>query len=218
MKRLVLGIVGALALAAGQAAAADLPRRPVPVPMYAPIYNWTGLYIGVSGGGAFGHSDWDSTGGFNLSGGLIGGTIGYNWQTGPWVFGLEGDASWTNISGDTTAFCAFGCKTENNWLATVRGRVGYAFDRIMPYATGGLALGNIKASTPGFAGGDETNAGWTLGAGLEVAIAGNWTAKAEYLYVDLGNFNCGLNCGGGLVNDNVSFTTHIVRGGINYRF
>ena len=82
----------------------------------------------------------------------------------------------------------------------------------------GLAFGDIKASTPGLPGKSETNAGWTVGAGLEVAIAGAWTAKAEYLYVDLGNFNCGLSCGSGFPNDNVSFTTHIVRGGLNYRF
>ena len=111
-----------------------------------------------------------------------------------------------------------GCKTSNSWLATVRGRVGYSFDRFLPYITGGLALGNMKASQPGFTGGEDTNAGWTAGGGLEFVIAGNWTAKAEYLYVDLGKFNCGLACGNGANPDNVSFSTHLVRGGVNFRF
>ena len=85
----------------------------------------------------------------------------------------------------------------------------------MPYITGGGAFGNFNASAPGLAGGSTTNAGWTLGAGLEFAIAGNWTAKAEYLYVDLGRFNCG---GCGAATDNVSFNTILFRGGVNYRF
>jgi outer membrane immunogenic protein len=86
----------------------------------------------------------------------------------------------------------------------------------MPFITGGAAFGDIKTSTPGFAGATQTNVGWTVGAGLEFAIAQNWTAKAEYLYVDLGRFNCAAGCGA--ASDNVSFNTSLVRGGINYRF
>ena len=133
------------------------------------------------------------------------------------MFGLEGDIDWASINGTTTAGCPLGCKTSNSWLSTVRGRVGYGFDRIMPYLTGGLAFGDIVARTPLSPGNSSTNVGWTVGAGLEVAIAGNWSAKAEYLYVDLGDNKCGLNCGAGPV-DNVSFTTHLLRGGLNYRF
>jgi outer membrane immunogenic protein len=225
MKRVLLETVGIVALAttlAAPAGAADLPRRygppPVSPPIYAPIYNWTGLYIGINGGGGWGHSGWDSAGGFDLSGGLIGGTIGYNWQIGPWVLGLEGDIDWTNINGKVTnGFCPFTCETSNSWLGTARGRVGYAFNNIMPYLTGGLALGNVKATTPFFGGKDDTNVGWTVGGGLEVGLYGGWTAKAEYLYVNLGEINCGITCNG-FVNDNVTFTANIVRGGINYRF
>jgi len=219
--QIVAGLGLALAAFASAAAAADLARRyPPPRPaaaIYAPVYNWTGFYIGVNGGGAFGHSNWDNVGGFNLTGGLVGGTIGFNWQPGPLVLGIESDLDWSGISGSTTNLCPLGCKTANSWLGTVRGRVGYAFDRIMPYVTGGLAFGNIKASTPGFPGIDNASTGWTVGAGLEVAIGGGWTAKAEYLFVDLGSANCGFNCGA-LVNDNASFRTSIVRGGLNYRF
>ena len=221
MKNQVVASLGlALAAFASVASAADLSRRyppPPAAPIYAPVYNWTGFYIGVNGGGAFGHSNWDSAGGFNLTGGLLGGTIGYNWQPGSLVLGIESDLDWSGISGSTTNLCPLGCKTANSWLGTVRGRVGYAFDRIMPYVTGGLAFGNIKASTPGFPGIDNANTGWTVGAGLEVAIGGGWTAKAEYLFVDLGSANCGFNCGA-LVNDNISFRASIVRGGLNYRF
>jgi len=223
MRRVFVACVSALSLTAfvGAAAAADLPPRYPPPAYKAPpaygAYNWTGFYLGINGGGGWGHSTWDTTGGFDLSGGLLGLTAGYNWQTGPWVFGLEGDVDWSNIKGTTTVACAAGCQTANWWLSTVRGRVGYAIDRFMPYVTGGLALGDIRASTPGFAGNNTTNAGWTVGAGVEVAIANNWSAKAEYLYVDLGKNNCGLACGAAPI-DNVSFTAHVLRGGLNYRF
>jgi outer membrane immunogenic protein len=221
MKRLFFALASMAALM-GTAAAADLPPRPAPAPYYkapvaVPVYNWTGFYIGINGGGGFGRSTWDTTGSFDISGGLVGGTVGYNYQFGQGVVGIEGDIDWADINGTTNTFCGFGCKTSDHWLSTVRGRLGYAADRFMPFVTGGAAFGDIRASTPGFAGGNNTNAGWTVGAGLEFAIAGNWTAKAEYLYVDLGKFNCGISCGAA-VTDNVSFTTNIVRAGVNYRF
>ena len=221
MKRVIFATIGLLAMAVS-AGAADLPRRydPVPqqrAPAFTPLYNWTGFYVGINGGGGWGTSSWDSTGDFDVSGGMVGGTVGYNWQTAQWVFGVEVDVDWTNIKGSTTTLCAAGCQTKNSWLATVRGRVGYSIDRFLPYVTGGLAVGDVRASTPGFPGDEATRAGWTAGGGFEFVIAGNWTAKAEYLYVDLGKFNCGLNCGAA-ATDNVSFTAHVVRGGVNFRF
>lgn len=221
MVRVLLASVGMAALM-GAAAAADLPPRYSPIapqsPFIAPIYNWTGLYVGINGGGAWGRSDWTSTNDFHVSGGLVGGTVGYNWQAGNWVYGLEGDIDWTDIRGSTTFACTFGCETRNSWLATVRGRLGYAYDRFLPYVTGGLALGDIQARTPGFAGASDTNAGFAIGAGLEFAVANNWTLKAEYLHVDLGDINCGTACGTPLLTDNVSFRTNIFRGGVNLRF
>ncbi len=153
MKRLFLAGVGLLALA-GAAAAADLPPGPGPyykAPAYLPpAYNWSGFYLGVNGGGGFGTSNWDSAGGFNMTGGLVGGTVGYNYQMGPAVFGVEGDIDWSDISGSTTGGgCVAGCTTNDTWLSTVRGRLGYAADRFMPFVTGGGAFGNINASTPG---------------------------------------------------------------------
>jgi outer membrane immunogenic protein len=99
----------------------------------------------------------------------------------------------------------------------VRGRVGYAFDRFLPYLTAGLAVGDINAGVLGFPGGSTTNAGWTIGGGLEVGIVSNVSVKAEYLFVDFSDFNCGFNCGlAG--NGNVSFYANLFRGGLNVRF
>src|SRR5215470_16688795 len=169
MKRSAAAALGALALVASlPASAADLPARGMPykAPVYAPAYNWTGFYLGVNGGGAFGNSDWNGFGVSNSpGGGMVGITAGYNWQAlgSPWVFGLEGDVDWTNLRGSfTNAACPAGCETRNTWLGTVRGRVGYAWDRIMPYVTGGLAVGDIRANPTGFAGASDTKAGWAV--------------------------------------------------------
>jgi outer membrane immunogenic protein len=216
-----LGGVALLALAAASPAfAADLSVAPLYKAPPAPIvreYNWSGFYLGVNGGGEWGRSKWDSTNQFNLSGGLIGGTAGYNWEIGHAVLGLEGDVDWSTLHGSTTTMCTVGCTTRNDWLSTVRGRAGYAFDRFLPYVTGGLAVGDIRASRPGFPGASHTDAGWTVGGGLEFALTNNWTAKAEYLHVDLGKFNCGFSCGPTATN-NVSLHSDAVRAGVNYRF
>jgi outer membrane immunogenic protein len=144
-------------------------------------------------------------------------TLGANWQTGPWVLGLEGDVDWTNIRGSfANAACPAGCETKNTWLATVRGRAGYAFDRVLPYVTGGLAVGDVHATATGFGSQSETRTGWTVGAGIEGAFAQNWSAKVEYLYVDLGDVSCSaVACG---IATSANFRANIVRGGINFRF
>jgi outer membrane immunogenic protein len=221
MKRVVLACVGIAALG-GVAAAADLPPSPA-VPAYKapavyapPAYTWSGLYVGINGGGAWGRSSWTTPGSFDTSGGFVGGTIGYNYQMDQAVLGIEGDMDWANING--TASCAAGsCKTNDNWLGTVRGRLGLAADHFMPFISGGAAFGDIRASLPGFGGGSATNVGWTAGGGIEFALPGHWSAKAEYLYVDLGNFSCGIgSCGA--TAQTVSFTANLFRGGLNYRF
>jgi outer membrane immunogenic protein len=217
MKRFVAAAVGLLALAAMPASAADLPRSTYKSPAYVPAA-WTGFYLGINAGGGFGSSDWN---GFLVStspsGGMVGGTVGYNWQGpgSPWVFGIEGDIDWTNIK-DNSLCAGSICQTKNSWLGTVRGRAGYAFDRFLPYVTGGVAFGDVKAGRTGFVGASDTNAGWTIGAGIEGVIAGPWTAKIEYLYADLGDVSCSaVACG---VATNVDLQVNIVRGGVNYRF
>jgi outer membrane immunogenic protein len=227
MKRILLASAGLFVLAGsfGAADAADLSRPPPPpmyakAPVYAPVYNWTGLYAGINGGYGWGTSNWSALpSNFNTNGGLAGGQIGYNWQFGQFVYGLEGDADWADLRGNSgIAGCGLGvCQTKSDYLATARGRLGYAIDRFLPYVTGGLAVGNIRTTSPLVGGTDTTNAGWTVGGGVEFALAGPWTAKVEYLHVDLGNTSCGTSCGFPAGNT-VSLKEDIVRGGINYRF
>jgi outer membrane immunogenic protein len=218
MKQLLLASVGALALGVASASAADLPRRPV-MPTKAPAYvapppfTWTGFYIGINGGGAFGRSNFATpfdTGSFDMDGGLVGGTLGYNYQMGNIVLGVEGDGDWTHITGSAPCL-GTSCDVRNDWLATARGRLGYSFGRFMPYVTGGAAFGNIKTSIAGVGDAESTKTGWTAGGGLEAAIAGPWSAKVEYLHVDLGR-------GGSVLGSDAKFQTDIVRAGLNYRF
>ncbi len=222
MKKLLGGcaLVGAF-LAAQGAAAADLSLAPLykaPPAEVTQAYNWTGFYIGANGGGGWGHSWWSGqTTGFGLSGAQAGGTAGYNWQAGKVVFGLEGDIDWSGLQGSSGSALCPGCSASDNWLSTVRGRLGYSFGWVMPYVTGGLAVGDISAAAPALPGATSTNAGWTIGGGLEMALPGNWTAKAEYLHVGLGRFNCGAGCGVA-PTDNVSLNENIFRAGVNYHF
>ena len=157
MKKLLAGCLAVGALVTAQcAAAADLSLAPLyKAPPAAPpqIYDWTGFYLGANGGGGWGNSSWNANAtGLNLSGAQAGGTIGYNKQLGKVVFGIEGDIDWSGFDGNgTSAGCPGGCSTSDTWLSTVRGRVGYSFDRVMPYVTGGLAVGDIAPPRPGSA-------------------------------------------------------------------
>lgn len=212
----------ALALAAGLASAnaADI-RQPAPVvkaPVYvAPVFSWTGPYVGISGGYGWGNSDFrggtNPAGNLDPDGWLLGATAGYNWQMGPAVVGLEGDISWTNFEGRRNCAGAT-CTVNNDWLGTFRGRLGYNGGRFMPYVTGGLAVGNVDTRVSGAGSSDQTRAGWTVGAGIEAAISGPWTAKVEYLYVDLGR---GDNIPG-TAGTRGDFQTNIIRAGLNYKF
>jgi len=222
MKRILAGCLAIGALAAPPCAvAADLSLAPLykapPAPPARP-YDWSGIYFGINGGGGWGNSWWSANStGIDLPGGQVGGTAGYNLQIGKAVVGVESDLDWSTLSGSASSpGCPAGCTTSDTWLSTVRGRVGYAFDRVLPYVTGGLAVGDIRAAATGFSGGQTTNAGWALGAGLEIALPGNWTAKAEYLHVDLGSFNC-TGCGA-LPPDNIALQQNVFRAGVNYHF
>ena len=200
--------------------AADIPR-PVykgvsPVVAY---YNWTGFYVGINAGYGFGTSTWTFPAvSPKPTGFLAGGTVGYNYQVGSIVYGIEGDFDYANVKGSVTCAVVLTCETKNTYLGTIRGRLGYAFDRWLPYITAGGAYGNVKATaTPIALGGAASKAefGWTAGAGLEYAFLSNWSAKIEYLYVDLGSFDTGFTTP---VPDKVSFKENIVRAGLNYKF
>ena len=227
MKRLLLASVGSAVLTAAAAFAADMPpSRSLPMPRaptYVPFFSWNGFYIGGQAGYGFGQSKWTdsvtgaSTGDFDIDGALAGGTLGYNVQLGGWVFGIEADAAWTNIKGSTTTNCPAGCTTSSDWLGTARARVGYAFDRFMPFVSGGASFGDVSGSNGAGGSFSDVKTGWTAGGGLEYAFLGNWSAKFEYLYVDLGKAGCDAACSAGSPFD-VTFTSHIIRGGLNYRF
>jgi outer membrane immunogenic protein len=203
------------------ASAADMPvkgARPYykAMPSAIAYYNWTGFYAGAVAGYGWGDSTWSVPAvSVRPKGWNLGGTLGYNLQTGSIVWGIETDLSWSNVKGSTTVGGAT-FTTENGYLGTVRGRVGYSFDRFLPYLTGGLAYGNIKAKVdPAGLSATKTKLGWTIGGGLEYAFMGNWTAKAEYLYVDLGSMDPGFAAP---VATSVKFDEHLVRVGLNYKF
>ena len=248
MKRIVFA--AALALIAGPALAADLPAPAPPAPAYVPpvvpIYNWSGIYIGGNVGAAFDSqaapNNFIATGPFagaptgavshNSTGIAAGGQIGVNFQNGPWVFGLEGDADWLSNKATTHGSNATSSNQHTftlDMLSTVRGRVGYAFDRALLYGTGGFAMGDysttrtqltgtVGTATPGTAETFSTlRLGWTAGGGIEYALGENWTVRAEYLFVDLEKLTYRFplaNITQAAPNEYVQ----VVRAGFNFKF
>lgn len=210
MKTFLLAGIALGALAAGPAFGADLaraPAAPVKAPLVsAPVFSWTGFYIGGNVGYAWG-SGTDAIDGVDPKGWLAGGQIGYNYQFQNNVLvGLEADIQGGDVNGGT-----FGFDSKLDYLGTVRARLGYAFDRVLPYVTGGLAYGRNTITDFGIDS-SNTHVGWTAGAGIEYALTNNWTARAEYLYTDLGSKtydNIGTDAG---------FTSSTARLGINYKF
>ena len=220
MKRFILAACAGLLTAAmaRPSFAADMPG-PYVAPAYSPAFNWTGFYAGINGGYAFGKTNWTdttgatTTGDFDFTGALAGGTVGYNIQTGSWVWGFEADGAYSSLKGTDAAAC---CETKNDWLATARGRFGLAFGQWLPYVTAGAAFGDVKMTAVGFGSATATRFGWTAGGGLEYAFMGAWSAKVEYLYADLGKASCGAAACG--LDTDVTFKTSIVRAGVNYHF
>ena len=218
MKKYLLASVAALGLvAAGAASAADLPSRkgPVAAPVYVPpAFTWTGFYIGANAGYGWGNVN---TNGFTLTNtgdlnGFVGGAqVGYNSQMGQFVVGLEADIQGADLS---TGNSLFGTRVKTDYFGTVRGRVGVAFDRFLPYITGGWAYGNVKTSVPGFAISSDNShtGGWALGGGLEYAFTNNLIGGVEYLYVDLGDKRV-LNTGAKVGTD-----FSVVRARLSYKF
>jgi outer membrane immunogenic protein len=208
--------------------AAPPPRAPVAYIPAAPAFTWTGFYIGLNTGYAFGNSNWTSplgsTGSFSVNGALAGGTIGGNYQIVELVVGAEADFDWQNVRGSRVGGGCFSggvpasCDSASKWVGTFRARVGYAMDRVLLYATGGGAYANIKASINTLPWASSTELGWTSGVGIEVAMTDNWTAKAEYLAVGFEHASCGLGNCLAAPPVSVSFYESMVRGGINYKF
>jgi outer membrane immunogenic protein len=259
MNKLALAIAALSALVAAPAFAADLTPAPVykaPPPMVVPPPQWTGWYIGLNLGGSFGTAT--QTGSFppapipgtpfgsassDLDGVIGGAQIGYNWQNGNWVLGIEADIQATSERGSSSltgtgsvpAILAIPVSTGTlniteklDWLGTVRGRLGVlGGPNWLFYGTGGLAYGGMDTDTTLTSGVltavnnfNTTRAGWTAGAGIEGWFGHDWTVKVEYLYVDLGSFSNTFT-GVGLFTP-VVLSTHvtdnIVRAGLNYHF
>jgi outer membrane immunogenic protein len=227
MKRIFVTAMLSIA-AASSALAADLPQPAPPppqapamyVPAVAPVYNWGGLYIGLNGGYGFGSSDWTgggvSSGNFSTSGFVVGGTAGFNYQWDALVVGAETDLDFTDISGNGPGAFCLNCKTSNDWLGTTRARIGYAADRVLFYGTAGVAYGNVQASAFSVTN-SSTEIGWTAGAGVEAAFADNWTARIEYLFVDLSSGSCTSACGAP-PTQSVSFDQSLIRAGVDFKF
>ena len=205
------------------AQAADM-GRPYKAPLFAPAvvapYSWSGFYVGGNLGYASATTKWTGgAGDFSVSpNGFVGGaTIGYNVQTGEFVWGIEGDIDYANLRGSgTSAICAT-CTIKDTWLGTVRGRLGYAMGNWLPYITAGGAWGNVYLSAPGGST-TRTKGGYAAGAGLEYTWGGPWSAKLEYLYVNLGDATCSASDCLLPANASASFTANVIRTGVNYRF
>jgi outer membrane immunogenic protein len=246
MKRIILAATGVIGLGASYALAADLPVKSVPVP--SPVYNWTGIYVGghigfgfdtidstaISGGGAF-------PPGFTFLkesdfGFLGGGQIGFNYQVAQWVFGLEGDISWTDdIKGTTTTQAPIvprfvTSKFDIKWTSTATGKLGYAWNNLLLYGKAGVAWADLGGSNATFdsntlvqtsfvSTNTTTLSGWTAGGGIEWGFANNWSTRVEYNYMDFGTKRITTidNLGIVLVRDRM-IKLDEVKFGVNYRF
>ncbi|MDX3805994.1 outer membrane protein [Bosea thiooxidans] len=218
MKKYLLASVAALGIiAAGAASAADLPSRkgPVAAPVYIPpVFTWTGFYVGANAGYGFGNVNTNVANNIgDLDGFVGGGQVGYNYQMGQFVLGLEADLQYADLN---TGRNVFGDRVKTDYFGTVRARAGFAFDRFLPYITGGWAYGRTKTDIGTLAGvvSDENThtGGWVIGGGLEYAFTNNIIAGVEYLYVDLGEkrvLNSGLKVG-------TDFS--VVRARLSYKF
>jgi outer membrane immunogenic protein len=268
MKKLLLGSVALVALSLGTPAAFAADKRVpayTPPPPPAPVYTWSGCYVGASAGSSTGKSQHFATSGstfsnpalgagnaipagtpitdsFDVSGFIGGFQGGCNWQWGVWVFGIEGDGSATNKSGQqfegalvplNAVQVNWVSQTQERWLVTARARLGWTiWDRTMVYATGGAAWAKIDASEWVFAANgtgpirtghleSNTRSGWTVGAGAEYAVGYGWSVKGEFLYVkfdDYTTFTTGPFAANSVSPREVKLEDYIWRAGMNYKF
>jgi outer membrane immunogenic protein len=233
-------LAGGLALAAGALAvscaarAADLPLAPAPMAPAAPvayapqIYNWSGIYVGGNVGGGFSGSSWTdpfnatSHDRFHDQSFLGGAQVGANAQFNRLVLGLEGDFDWTGIKNSGTDSMGEALSTNVQWTSTVTGRVGAAFDRLLVYGKGGLALAQDQSSLTDLAGNTATDSllrtGWTAGAGLEYALDDHWSAKIEYDYLGFGPQSMNFTTPTESVSTDAGLHVQEIKAGINFRF
>jgi outer membrane immunogenic protein len=238
MKKLSLAIA-VLALSAGSALSADLPARTYTKapPMVTPVYDWSGFYLGINGGGGSSHTCWDDVvpagsipeGCHNSTGGTAGGQIGYRWQTRDWVFGIEGQGNWADFSGSNVApvganpFGGAVDRTRIDAFGLITGQVGVAWNNVLAYVKGGAAVVSDKYDIFGppalVASGSEARWGETVGAGLEVGFAPNWSVGIEYNHIFLDDRNITLTLAGAPVStDRIHQDVDMGLVRLNYRF
>ncbi|MFL6797479.1 MAG: outer membrane protein [Xanthobacteraceae bacterium] len=252
MRRIATALLASASLLglATIASAADLPMvRKAPPPPPPPMWSWTGFYIGAHVGAGWSTTEADITSitigpiavaGFNLplsshnnNGFLGGGQVGFNWQMGPLVFGVEADASATDIKGHAPCLVVFRCETSHDWLVTAAGRVGLAaMSQTLLYVKGGAAWAQTDYSASLSLAGvnirgavnDNNRVGALFGAGIEQGVWGGWSAKIEYNYIDFGThtYNVPITITGlpiGITaRTDITEKMHVVKAGLNYRF
>jgi outer membrane immunogenic protein len=243
MRKTLLAAAGLAALAIAPALAADLPARTytkAPA-VVAPIYDWSGFYIGLNGGGASSRECYtitsvagaavvpNSEGCHNATGGLVGGQLGYRWQASNWVFGLEAQGDWASLSGSNsslTAIIPYTNQTKIDALGLFTGQVGYAWNNVLWYVKGGAAVSDNKyssfftASSVVFNQTTETRWGGVVGTGLEIGFAPNWSVAFEYDHLFMGNPNVTFPVSAIAVtrSDNIRQDVDMGTVRINYRF
>jgi outer membrane immunogenic protein len=242
MKKLLLAAAGAMALGlSAPASAADLAARPytkAPPAAIATVYDWSGFYIGANGGWGSSRNSWDSVppflvgpeGSHDATGGVAGGQIGYRWQTGTWVFGLEAQGDWADLRGSNLS-TLFGPDFRNdsriNAFGLFTGQIGWAANNVLFYVKGGAALtdnrnriystatGALLAST-----GDDTRWGGTVGVGLEYGFAPGWSAGVEYDHLFMQDRTLTFTAPGGVAfgADRIRQDVDLVTVRVNYKF
>src|SRR5271165_1177237 len=214
MKKFLLGVIGLAAMGAAPVFAADLPVRTytkAPA-MIAVVYDWSGFYIGLNGGGGWSHNCWTNTSTFGVptaptvsegchdaSGGIVGGQVGYRWQSANWVFGVEGQGDWADFKGTNLSAASvpvFGVNITNQTkvdaIGLITGQVGYAWNNVLWYVKGGAAVahdryhGFVTASGLLLDSADETRWGGAVGTGVEIGFAPNWSVGVEYDHLFMG--------------------------------
>ena len=234
MKRNFLFVTASIVAlgAAAPAFGADLAARPytkAPPPMIAALYDWSGFYVGINGGWGTSHSCWDlvgfgSEGCHNANGGTVGGQVGYRWQAGQFVFGVEGQGNWADFSGSNVsfAFAPDSNRTKIDAFGLITGQIGYAWNNVLLYAKGGAAVTDTKHDIilggTGLVFDSVSNTRWggAVGAGVEVGFAPNWSVAAEYDHLFMGNQSVTFPIA--VQTDSISQNVDLVTVRLNYRF
>jgi outer membrane immunogenic protein len=237
MKKFLLGTVGLVALGmSAPALAADMAVKAPPPPVVAPIYNWGGFYIGGNGGWGQSRDCWGlvpvagaviPNGCITASGGVVGGQLGYRWQSGGWVFGLEGQGDWADLRTSRISIFnpAFTTSAKVDGIGLFTGQIGYAWNASLFYVKGGGAVTSnrfdVLSAGVGVAASTSTRWGGTVGVGWEYGFAPNWSAGIEYDHLFMGTSNNSFSVVNPLLAgalNRISQDVDMVTLRINYRF